>query len=74
MFPQPLKSKPVQIVFVELTARRSADKIETIKEKIIGPAPDDPDDFLERLAKIIGPAVIHIMKEAGSDKQKAVTG
>jgi len=72
MFPQPLKSNPLQIVFVELTARRRVDKIETIKEKILGPAPDDPNDFLERLAKIIGPPVIRAMKEAGTDKQKAI--
>ena len=71
MIPQPLKSNPIQIMFVELTARRSADKIETIKEKILGPAPDDPNDFFDRLAKIIGPPVMRAIEEAVVDKKKA---
>ncbi len=62
MIPQPTKNNPLQIVFVELTARRSADKIETIKEKILGPAPDEPNDFFEKLAKIIGLSVVRAMK------------
>ncbi|MCG9967444.1 hypothetical protein L9W92_05160 [Pelotomaculum terephthalicicum JT] len=68
MIPQPLKGNSIEIVFVELTARRGADKIETIKEKILGLAPDDTNDFFGRLAKIIGPPVIRAIKEADADK------
>ncbi|OPX93891.1 MAG: hypothetical protein A4E53_00177 [Pelotomaculum sp. PtaB.Bin104] len=41
----------MEIMFVELTARRDADKIETIKEKILGLAPDDTNDFFKGLLK-----------------------
>jgi hypothetical protein len=43
----------VQVVLYKVTARRSKSGLQTIKREVLGPTGDDPDAYLDRLARIL---------------------